>query len=210
MQSTAPPAPRLAQLLLAHLLLALQSAGCDDQQRQQRLHASSAGSSSAVSSGTGSSARSQRFSAVWNCPYMGPQVAGKYGLTANPSGSFNGTEMVLFYGPKTWPSLTATYNPAATPCWKVPEDCRMVKCPQHPCTWNQSAIWANITVASNGGVPQAGDIELHKAAVVAMVEAMIPDPEFSGHAIFDQESWRVAIFNTNANFLWNFLLKMQR
>ena len=171
-----PPARRLAQLLLALAATTNMAAG----------------SNAAAASGTGSSAHS-RFSAVWNCPYMGPQVAGKYGLTANPSGSFNGTEMVLFYGPKTWPSLTAAYNPApaATPCWKVPEDCRMVKCPQHPCTWNQTAIWANITVASNGGVPQAGDIELHKAAVAAMVEAMIPDPEFSGYAIFDQESWRV-------------------
>ena len=69
----------------------------------------------------------------------------------------------------------------------------------------------------NGGVHQAGDIELHKAAVevlvlgepwltaatpmdsphcscrltrVRSVLELIPDPGFSGYGIFDQEAWR--------------------
>jgi hypothetical protein len=54
----------------------------------------------------------------------------------------------------TWPSLNAQTPPDVIPCWR--------KQAGHPCTWNQSQIWPNITVKSNGGVPQAGDIELHK------------------------------------------------
>ena len=111
-----------------------------------------------------------RFSPVWNCPYMGKQVVGKYGLDANPSGSFNGSVVWLSYGPSTWPRLQATQGDVL-PCWSG----------KHPCTWNQSLIWANITVASNGGVPQAGDIELHKAAVAALVEQEIPDPAWAGY-----------------------------
>ena len=102
--------------------------------------------------------------------YMGNDVTGgAYGLTANPSGSFNGSAMTLFYGPSTWPSLSATRNPDATPCWA-----------KHGpgCTWDQSKIWANVTVTANGGVPQAGDIGVHKAAVAELVKAKIPDPDF--------------------------------
>ena len=51
-----------------------------------------------------------RFSPVWNCPYMGKQVVGKYGLDANPSGSFNGSVVWLSYGPSTWPRLKATHR----------------------------------------------------------------------------------------------------
>ena len=101
---------------------------------------------------------------------MGNDVTGgAYGLTANPSGSFNGSAMTLFYGPSTWPSLSATLNPDATPCWA-----------KHGpgCTWDQSKIWANVTVTANGGVPQAGDIGVHKAAVAELVKAKIPDPDF--------------------------------
>ena len=101
---------------------------------------------------------------------MGNDVTGgAYGLTANPSGSFNGSAMTLFYGPSTWPSLSATRNPDATPCWA-----------KHGpgCTWDQSKIWANVTVTANGGVPQAGDIGVHKAAVAELVKAKIPDPDF--------------------------------
>ena len=104
---------------------------------------------------------------------MGNDVTGgAYGLTANPSGSFNGSAMTLFYGPSTWPSLSATLNPDATPCWA-----------KHGpgCTWDQSKIWANVTVTANGGVPQAGDIGVHKAAVAELVKAKIPDPDFVRH-----------------------------
>ena len=37
-----------------------------------------------------------RFSAVWNCPYMGKSVVGKYGLSANQEGSYNGSVITLF------------------------------------------------------------------------------------------------------------------
>lgn len=47
-----------------------------------------------------------------------------------------------------------------------------------------------MSVKANGGVPQAGDIELHKAAVAKLVADMIPDPNFSGYGIFDWEDWR--------------------
>jgi len=127
-----------------------------------------------------------RFSAVWNCPYLGSQVVGKYGLSVNPSGQNNGSVVALFYGPKTWPSLNAVMNPAISPCWTG----------KKPCTWNLTEIWSNTSVAANGGVPQAGDIELHKAGVAAMVEASIPDPEFEGYGIFDWEAWR-AMFGEN-------------
>eukprot|EP01045_Picozoa_sp_COSAG04_P031783 COSAG04_NODE_6003_length_1436_cov_2.705310_1_plen_178_part_10 len=152
---------------------------------------------------------------------MGNDVTGgAYGLTANPSGSFNGSAMTLFYGPSTWPSLSATLNPDATPCWA-----------KHGpgCTWDQSKIWANVTVTANGGVPQAGDIGVHKAAVAELVKAKIPDPDFvrptppstllsfrggvlrcltktlrwsaqDGIGIFDWESWR-ALFSENYDSL---------
>ena len=56
--------------------------------------------------GSGDGSPTSRFTAVWNCPYMGKQVAGKYpGLDANPSGSFNGSVVFLGYGPKTWVRL---------------------------------------------------------------------------------------------------------
>ena len=129
-----------------------------------------------------------RFKAVWNCPYLETAVVDKFGITANPSGSFNGSEMVLFYGPNTWPSLAATQN--QNPCWTG----------KKPCTWNQSLIWANVTVSTNGGVPQAGNIELHTAAVAAMVEEMIPDPNWSGYGIFDWEEWR-ALYSENDDSL---------
>lgn len=131
-----------------------------------------------------------RFKAVWNCPYLGPAVVDKFGITANPSGSFNGSDMVLFYGPQTWPSLAAAQNPDQNPCWSG----------KKPCTWNQSLIWANVTVRTNGGVPQAGDIELHTAAVAAMVEELIPDPNWSGYGIFDWEEWR-ALYSENYDSL---------
>jgi hypothetical protein len=131
------------------------------------------------SAGAGAAGARRRFSPVWNCPYMGKQVVGKYGLDANPSGSFNGSVVWLSYGPSTWPRLKATQGDVL-PCWSG----------KHPCTWNQSLIWTNITVASNGGVPQAGDIELHKAAVAALVEQNIPDPAWAGYGIFDWEAWR--------------------
>eukprot|EP01050_Picozoa_sp_SAG11_P027248 SAG11_NODE_6826_length_1239_cov_1.293860_1_plen_293_part_10 len=130
------------------------------------------------------------FKAVWNCPYLGNDVVDKFGITANPSGGFNGSVMVLFYGPQTWPSLAATQNPAMPPCWSG----------KKPCTWNQSLIWQNMTVKTNGGVPQAGDIELHKAAVAALVEEMIPDPDWSGYGIFDWEEWR-ALYSENDDSL---------
>ena len=134
------------------------------------LVAGAGGSAVAVA---GADAAGARFSPVWNCPYLGKQVVGKYGLDANPSGSFNGSVVWLSYGPSTWPRLTATQGDVL-PCWSG----------KHPCTWNQSLIWKNITVASNGGVPQAGDIELHKAAVAALVEENIPDPAWAGYALF--------------------------
>ena len=114
------------------------------------------------------------FDAVWNCPYMGNILASNpFGIAANPSAAFNGSVVTLFYGPKTWPSLHATTPPDVIPCWR--------KQAGKPCTWDQSKIWTNITVTSNGGVPQAGDIELHKQAVADMVIASIPDPDFSGY-----------------------------
>ena len=33
-------------------------------------------------------------------------------------------------------------------------------------------------MTANGGVPQAGDIGVHKAAVAELVKAKIPDPDF--------------------------------
>jgi hyaluronoglucosaminidase len=126
-------------------------------------------------------AADSKFTAVWNCPYMGKKVVNISGLSANPSGSFNGSIITLFYGPGTWPRLKATRNPLINPCWE----------PKRPCTWNESMIWSNITIASNGGVPQEGDIEVHKEAVASLVEEMIPDVEFSGYGIFDWEDWRV-------------------
>jgi hypothetical protein len=132
-----------------------------------------------ASNTSASSSADARFKAVWNCPYLENEVVDKFGITANPSGSFNGSVVVLFYGPQTWPTLAATQNPAMPPCWTG----------KHPCTWNQSLIWENVTVKTNGGVPQAGDIELHKAAVAALVEQLIPDPDWSGYGIFDWEEW---------------------
>eukprot|EP00658_Telonema_sp_P-2_P060663 TRINITY_DN49510_c0_g1_i1.p1 TRINITY_DN49510_c0_g1~~TRINITY_DN49510_c0_g1_i1.p1 ORF type:complete len:341 (-),score=43.97 TRINITY_DN49510_c0_g1_i1:159-1181(-) len=126
-------------------------------------------------------ASSQRFSAVWNCPYLGGEVLGNYGLSANKEGSFNGSVITLFYGPDSWPRLKATPNPAINPCWTG----------KMPCTWNQTEIWRNITVEANGGVPQAGDIDAHRAAVAAIVQEQIPDPHWAGYGIFDWESWRV-------------------
>ena len=152
---------------------------------------------------SGAGAAGARFSPVWNCPYMGKQVVGKYGLDANPSGSFNGSVVWLSYGPSTWPRLKATQGDVL-PCWSG----------KHPCTWNQSLIWTNITVASNGGVPQAGDIELHKAAVAALVEQNIPDPAWAGYGIFDWEAWR-ASFGENddglsySNYYSTLLVKQQ-
>ena len=101
----------------------------------------------------------KRFSAVWNCPYMGKEVVGKCGLSANPRRAFNGSFITLFHGLKTWPNLKATQNPSVNPCWSG----------KQPCTWNANEIWSNITVVSNGGVPEAGDIEMHKAGVAEMV-----------------------------------------
>lgn len=131
------------------------------------------------------------FTAVWNCPYMGKVLAAtgsEYGISANPEASFNGSQITLFYGPHTWPLLKATTSPDVIPCWR--------KVPGQPCTWNQSEIWTNITVVQNGGVPQAADIEVHKAAVAEMVETMIPDPNFAGYGIFDWEKWR-ALYSEN-------------
>ena len=127
-----------------------------------------------------------RFKAVWNCPYLGSDVVGRYGLTANPRGTFNGSVITLLYGPSTWPRLAATQNPDVSPCWTG------IK----PCTWNQSLIWSNISVVSNGGVPQAGDIDVHRAGVQAIIEQLIPDPRFNGYGIFDWEDWR-ALYSEN-------------
>ena len=137
-----------------------------------------------------SAARTSRFKAVWNCPYLlrGPSFFAEVGITANPRSQFNGSEMTLFYGPDTWPVMSADRNPAVIACWENGD--------KPPCTWDQSAIWTNLTVKSNGGVPQAGDIDLHKAAVAKMVTAMIPDPNFSGYGIFDMEVWR-ALWSEN-------------
>ena len=163
--------------------------------------AGAAGAGGSAAAGAG--AAGARFSPVWNCPYLGKQVVGKYGLDANPSGSFNGSVVWLSYGPNTWPRLTATQGDVL-PCWSG----------KHPCTWNQSLIWKNITVASNGGVPQAGDIELHKAAVAALVEQNIPDPAWAGYGIFDWEAWR-ASFGENddglsySNYYSTLLVKQQ-
>ena len=156
-----------------------------------------------VAGAGGSAVAGARFSPVWNCPYLGKEVVGKYGLDANPSGSFNGSVVWLSYGPSTWPRLTATQGDVP-PCWSG----------KHPCTWNQSLIWKNITVASNGGVPQAGDIELHKAAVAALVKQNIPNPAWAGYGIFDWEAWR-ASFDENddglsySNYYSTLLVKQQ-
>ena len=129
-----------------------------------------------------SSAAAPRFQALWNCPYMGTDVAGdKFGLTSNPEGTFNGSAITIIYSIPSWPRLAATENPSVNPCWTH----------ESPCTWNLSLIWNNISVVSNGGVPQAGDIALHRAGVTAAIEKKIPDTEFSGVAIFDWEEWRV-------------------
>ena len=123
-----------------------------------------------------------RFQALWNCPYMGSDVAGdKFGLTSNPEGTFNGSTITLIYSIASWPRLAAVPNPSVQPCWTHAS----------PCTWNLSLIWNNLSVVSNGGVPQAGDIALHRAGVKAAIEEKIPDAGFDGVAIFDWEEWRV-------------------
>ena len=147
--------------------------------------------------GTAATPSDHGFRAVWNCPYWmnsarSSTAMADYGITANPSGSFNGSAITLFYGPNTWPVLKAARNPAAIACWENGD--------KAPCTWNQSLIWSNFSVQVNGGVPQAGDVELHKAAVAALVEALIPDSDFAGYGIFDMEGWR-ALYNENYDSL---------
>ena len=86
-----------------------------------------------------------------------------------------------------WPTLRGDYT-GATPCWAeaaTPDNCTYTP-------------FTNISVAKNGGVPQAADIDAHAASVAANVAEKIPDAAFSGLLILDFEGWRPAAADNDA------------
>ena len=126
-----------------------------------------------------------RFQVIWNAPSQrctgchGINITSRalesYSIDANPTNSFNGSVVTIFYASGLWPSLDAKLN--ATPCWTG----------KKPCSWNP---WGMIVAKQNGGVPQAADLNAHVASVKAAVATSIPDPGFAGVAIMDWEAWR--------------------
>eukprot|EP00040_Diaphanoeca_grandis_P013058 m.66052 g.66052 ORF g.66052 m.66052 type:complete len:440 (+) comp23635_c0_seq3:116-1435(+) len=61
----------------------------------------------------------------------------------------------------------------------------------------------NNSGAINGGVPQAANLSLHLELTARNVEAMMPDPSFSGLGIYDFEAW-VPIWEDNtASVNWH-------
>jgi hyaluronoglucosaminidase len=122
---------------------------------------------------TAAGLQGQPFEIFWNGPSAvcshstsGPLTLAPYGLQVNANQSFNGSQITLFYKMGLFPTLKGTRK--ASGFWQ----------------------WGNITATSNGGVPQAADLEAHSASVEQDVIAMIPDPAFAGVLIVDYEAWR--------------------
>jgi hypothetical protein len=126
-------------------------------------------------------AEAAAFEAVWNSPTAGCQscsdpadqlshaTISAYKITANPRMAFAGKEIVLLYRCGLWPQLRGQYG-GGTPCWAVGAD------PSN-CTYTP---FSNITVRRNGGVPQAGDVQVHAAAAAESLAAAAPSGNFSG------------------------------
>jgi hypothetical protein len=121
------------------------------------------------------------FSVVWNGPSAGCRnpslsLADYPEIFVNTNQSFAGSVITLLYNSGEWPQLSASYN--ATPCWS-----------KHVsgCSWNP---WGNISVKSNGGVPQAANITRHAQKLEQIIETEISDPHSDALLIVDWEAWR--------------------
>ena len=171
--------------------------------------------------------RGKAFEVLWNSPFEGcqnckpdPQLTSettaKFSITANKNMAFVGKEIALNYALTAgFPSLHGVYIHGSVPCWSPGAD---------PATCTLTPF-ANVSVAKNGGVPQAADVQAVAATAAAALvgDSRIP-ANFSGLLVLDMESWRPvsadndALYvncNTNAIFfslfpieiaerMWNF------
>lgn len=139
-----------------------------------------------------------------------------YRVAVNADAALNGRVVSILYGEGAWPALNATLN--ATACWEKvrasEQQCGVCggwRCrpfvawltqssfppapqPQQAnCSWTP---WGEIWPISNGGVPQAGDVDAHAAAVANATARIVPDEDFEGLLVMDWEAWR-PLFDAN-------------
>jgi hypothetical protein len=89
------------------------------------------------------------------------------GAKTAAAGAFNGATVSTVYTALT----------AALPRY-APPNASCLDCPNHGCC-----------AAVNGGIPQRGNLSRHLASVGAAVQALFPQPSFSGLVVLDWEEW---------------------
>ena len=128
---------------------------------------------------------SYAFEVIWNAPSevcahnCGGLALEQYNIISNMNEQFIGNKVACLYSNSfgLWPTLNATL--IKTPCWKTGG--------KKPCSWTP---WGEISVKSNGGVPQAANLTAHLEKVSTDIVAAIPNPTFSGILILDFEEFR--------------------
>lgn len=77
-------------------------------------------------------------------------------------------------------------------------------CSQANCSAWSGGLWPSIGPSgeiSNGGVPQAGNLTAHLEYISTHIDAWLPDPLWSGNAVFDFENW-TPIWEENTSSDW--------
>jgi parallel beta-helix repeat protein len=166
------------------------------------------GAAAAVPKVAAAPASRKAFEVLWNsptggcgsCPDPAAQLShdtvSKYQITANPHMAFSGNEVVLLYSCGLWPKLEGVYG-GETPCWA--DGAELDNCTYTP--------FSDIT-ATNGGVPQAGDVGKHAAAAAKALAAKAPATDFSGIVILDFEGWRPVAADNDAIYPAGYTLSL--
>lgn len=80
------------------------------------------------------------------------------------------------------------------------------ECNAPNCTAWVQGLWPTLNdkgAPVNGGVPQAGNLSAHLAALSASVVSWIPDPLWAGSAVFDFENWSPTWEDNNGPTWWH-------